>query len=277
VGQNKFVASFYGPDGRLASDVSGATIKITQVEKNIGPIAIDTKKVSPGVFSADAAFGLPGTWNMVVEGTRPQSASIVASAGLDVRPAMADLSFDVKEYRTPTRSQMLFPMFDSARQSIWSGDSLLGSSRIWQLDINTGNYVAHRVQNTTLVTQVILDPSGKLWYIDPIAKGTPKIGKLGLYDPDANTTRIFMLPAEGIPTGLAQDLDGNLWVPIREANSVAKFDPRAEKFTQVPIPTPEAVPVGLQVDRAGNVWVAESIGKIARIDPATGNVTEFAP
>ncbi|MEO9295011.1 MAG: copper resistance protein CopC [Nitrososphaera sp.] len=277
VGQNKFVASFYGPDGKLASDVSGATIKITQVEKNVGPIAIDTKKVSPGVFSADAAFGLPGTWNLVVEGTRPQSASIVASASLDVRPAMADLSFDVKEYRTPTRSQMLFPVFDPARQSIWSGDSLLGSGRIWQLDINTGNYVAHRVQNTTLVTQVVLDPSGKLWYIDPIAKGTPKIGKLGLYDPDSNTTRIFMLPAEGIPTGLAQDLDGNLWVPIREANSVAKFDPKTEKFTQVPIPTPEAVPVGLQVDRAGNVWVAESIGKIARIDPATGNVTEFAP
>lgn len=277
VGQNKFTMSFYGPDGKLASDVSSAAIKITQVEKNIGPISIDTKKVSPGIFSADAAFGLPGTWNMVVEGTRPQSASIVASTSLDVRPAVVNLSFDVKEYRTPTRSQMLFPVFDAARQSIWSGDSLFGSARIWQLDIKTGNYIVHRVQNTTLVTQSILDPSGKLWYIDPIAQGNTKIGRLGLYDPDAKTTKIFMLPAEGIPTGLAQDHGGNLWMPIREANSVVKFDPKAEKFTQVQIPTPGSVPVGLQVDGAGNIWLAESIGKIAKIDPATNNLTEFAP
>lgn len=277
VGQNKFVMTFYGSDGKLATDATSATIKLTQVEKNIGPISVDTKKVSPGVFSADAAFGLPGTWNMVAEGTRPQSASIVATTSLDVRPALSDLSFDVKEYRTPERSQMLFPVFDAARQSIWSGDSLFGSGRIWQLDIKTGNYTAHQVQNTTLVTQSVLDPSGKLWYIDPIAQGTTKIGRLGLYDPDTQTTRIFLLPAEGIPTGLAQDLDGNLWVPIREANSVLKFDAKAEKFTQVNIPTTQAVPVGINTDSAGNVWVAESIGKIAKIDPASGNITEFAP
>lgn len=277
VGQNKFTMTFYGQDGKLASDVSSATIKVTQVEKNIGPISIDTKKASPGVFTADAAFGLPGTWNMVVEGTRPQSASIVASTSLDVRPAVENLSFDVKEYRTPTRSQMLFPVFDAARQSIWSGDSLFGSARIWQLDIKTGNYTIHQVQNTTLVTQSILDPSGKLWYIDPIAQGDATIGRLGLYDPGSKTTRIFLLPAAGIPTGLAQDHDGNLWVPIREANSVVKFDPKTEKFTQVQIPTPESVPVGLQTDANGNIWLAESIGKIAKIDPSTGKITEFAP
>ena len=277
VGLNKFTATFYGPDGKLASDITSATIKVTQVEKNIGPISIDTKKVSPGVFSADAAFGLPGNWNMVVEGTRPQSASIVASTSLDVRPAVSNLSFDVKEYRTPTRSQPLFPVFDAARQSIWSSDQLSGSARLLQLDIKTGNYTAHLLRDTTLTTQLTLDPSGKIWYLDPITTGSSKVGKLGLYDPGTNTNKVFGLPVQGVPTGITLDNSGNVWVPVRDTNKVLRFNPASQEFAQFDIPTPESGPVGLKADNRGNIWLAESIGKIAKIDPATGKMTEFAP
>jgi copper transport protein len=277
VGQNKFTLSFFGTDGKPATDVNNATLKMTQVEKKIGPIAIDTAQKSPGVFAADAAFSLPGNWAMSVEGVRPHGVNIVASLNVHVSPAISSLKFDVKEYKTPDKSQPLVPVYDAARQSIWASDQLIGSARLLQLDINTGNYTMHPLKGVTLTTQLLLDPSGKIWFLDPIAAGNSKFGKLGVYDPSTRTNKVFALPLEGVPSGIAQDNDGNLWVPIVEPNKVVKFNPQQEKFTQFDIPTPQSVPVGLKADGSGNIWMAESIGKIAKIDPATGKITEFAP
>ena len=81
----------------------------------------------------------------------------------------------------------LFPVFDAERQSIWVGDTLLGSGRIWQLNIATGNYTAHNIKGANIVTQTVLAPDGKLWYIDPLA-ARPN-STLGVYDPDTGSLR----------------------------------------------------------------------------------------
>lgn len=274
-GQNKFTLTFYDSEGKIASDVTQATVKLTQVEKNIGPIAVGLNKQesSPGVFSADAAFTLPGRWNVQVEGVRPGSANIVASLDVQVRPAISSLSFDLKEFRIPAQSLPLFPVYDAERQSIWAGDTLPRSGRIWQLDMQTGNYTAHRVDNVTLVTQVVVDgKSGGLWYIDPTQN------KLGLYNPETReNVEQHVLPAQGVISGLAQGLDGSLWMPVVQANKVVHFDPASGQFTQLDIPTPESRPVGIAADRSGNIWFAESTGKIAMVDPATLQISEFEP
>jgi copper transport protein len=272
VGQNKFTLSFFAAGGSVAQDVEEATIKLTQVEKDIGPIEVGTKKGSPGVFTADAAFSLPGTWMMEIEGIRPESENIVASLDVEVRPAISSLSFDLKEYKIPPPSLPLYPVVDEQRQSVWTGDSLPRSGRIWQLDMETGNYTAHPIGNVTLVTQVTVDPSGKLWYIDPTES------KLGLYDPDEKTNVQYILPSRGIISGLAQDGEGNLWMPVVQANKVVKFSPADRSFAQFDIPTPDSRPVGIAVDSSGsNIWLAESTGRIARIDVSTGEIEEFEP
>jgi copper transport protein len=44
------------------------------------------------------------------------------------------------------------------------------------------------------------------------------------------------------------------------------------------IPTPDARPAGITSDRLGNIWFAEAgAGSIAKIDPVTGNITEYKP
>ena len=270
VGQNRFTLSFFG-NGGVAEDVTEATIKLMQADRNIGPIAVDIRKTSPGVFAADAAFSLPGSWTMEIEGVRPQSANIVTSLDVEVRPAISSLSFDLNEYKIPEPSLPLFPVFDKERESIWSGDTLPRSSRIWQLDMQTGNYTKHPIGNVTLVTQIIVDQSGKLWYIDPTES------KLGLYDPDEMTNVQYILPLRGIISGLAQDGEGNLWMPVVQANQVVKFTPQDESFAHFDIPTPESRPVGISADRSGNIWLAESTGRIALIDIATGKMEEFEP
>lgn len=61
VGNNNFNVSFSDIDGQPI-DVQSAEIKYSQIEKSIGPITANLEKKSPGTFSVNASFGIPGTW-----------------------------------------------------------------------------------------------------------------------------------------------------------------------------------------------------------------------
>jgi copper transport protein len=277
VGQNNFKVSFVDQDGNIAAGIESATIKLTQVDRGIGPIAIETKKVSDGVFSAGAAFSLPGTWHIEVEGISTQGSNMLGSLDENVKPLVSNLEFKIDQYETPENSLPLYPVFDSARQSIWVGDSQPGSGRIWQFNIATGNYTMHRIEGANLITITVLAPDGRLWYVDPLGGGDRK-GAIGFFNPENSSLGRYVIPEVGVPSGIAMDGNGGLWMPIVQANKVAKFDPATEKFTLYDIPTPLALPIGIAADSSGNIWLAESgVGKIGKIDSATGEITEYAP
>lgn len=280
VGQNNFKISFLNQDGSTATGIESATIKLTQIDRGIGPIKVETKKQSEGVFSANAAFSLPGTWDIEIEGVSTQGSNLLATVDENVKPEVSNLQFRVDQYKTPDDSLPLYPVFDAARQSIWVGDSLPGSGRILQLNIATGNYTVHKISDAALITNTVLAPDGRLWYIDPIGGGSSSgsnKGVLGIYNPEDSTSRRFVIPEAGIPSGLAMDSNGNLWVPMAQANKVARLDPASEEFSLYEIPTPESEPAGIASDNSGNIWFAEATGKIAKIDPASGRITEYAP
>lgn len=205
---------------------------------------------------------------------------MLASLDTNIKPSISNLQFDTKIYNMSANNTLaLYPLFDMERQSIWVGDSLPGSGAIWQLDIATGNYTLHNI-NATHVTQSVLASDGSLWYIDPL--GAENNGVVGLYNPsDNSSSRRYVILGEGIPTGIAIDGNGNLWVPLVVTSGddkVIKFDPSAEQFSSYNIPTPDARPAGVTSDLLGNIWFAEAAaGSIAKIDTATGNITEYKP
>ena len=288
VGQNAFTLSFFEQDDSNATGIESATIKLTQLERAIGPITVETTEQSDNMFSADAAFSLPGIWHIEIEGVNTQGSNMLASLDLNIKPLISNIQFDTKIYNMSANTSNnnnsnnvlpLYPIFDMERQSIWVGDSLPGSGAIWQLDIATGNYTMHKI-NATHVTQSVLASDGSLWYIDPL--GAENNGVVGLYNPaDNSSSRRFVIPEEGIPSGIAIDGNGSLWMPIVSGNGsdkVVKFDPASEEFSSYTIPTPDARPAGITSDRLGNIWFAEAgAGSIAKIDPATGNITEYKP
>jgi copper transport protein len=284
VGQNTFKLSFFEQDGSNATGIESATIKLTQLERAIGPITVETTEQSDNVFLADAAFSLPGIWHIEIEGVNTQGSNMLASLDVNIKPLVSNLQFDTKIYNMSSNTNNnnvlpLYPVFDMERQSVWVGDSLPGSGTIWQLDIATGNYTMHKI-NATHVTQIVLASDGSLWYIDPL--GAENNGVVGLYDPaDNSTSRRYLIPEEGIPSGIAIDGNGSLWMPIVAGNGsdkVVKFDPASEQFSSYNIPTRDARPAGITSDRLGNIWFAEAgAGSIAKIDPATGNITEYKP
>ena len=76
-------------------DVQSAEIKYRQIEESIGPITIDLEKQSRGMFSANASFGIPGTWDMEVQGIpiKQNMSGIVASFDdLIVKPNFDELN-----------------------------------------------------------------------------------------------------------------------------------------------------------------------------------------
>ena len=277
VGNNNFKISLLDPD-KNPLDIKSVQMKFTQIDKGIGPVKVDTKQVSKGVFSSQAAFSLPGRWNVEVQGeqNKPNVPSIVSAYDLFVKPQLNQLAFNVQEFKTPdNKSLPLYPVYDSSRDVIWIGDTAPGSGRVLEFSLNSSKYAEHKLNGTSIITGMVLDSNNKLWYVDPITKN------IGRYDPagDASSNQLTKLPDERIvPSAIAIDSNDNLWITSPSTNEILRFDSQARNFTSFKPPTEDAKLGGITIDRSGQVWVAEGIGKLANLDPSKNyNIIEYAP
>jgi copper transport protein len=277
-GNNKFQIVYSDSNGNPI-DIKSVQLRYTQTDKGIGPITVDTDKVSKGIFSVNAAFGLAGPWDLQVEAT-PAAANapdIVTEYNLFVKPKFSDFSFNVKVYKIhSTNAQPLFPLYDKSRNVVWSGDSGINSGRIWEFSLTNHTYTEHKIAGTNIITLMAFDPTNNdIWFIDPLNKN------LGHYDHATGTTQLFKIPVESVLSGIAIDPSStNIWVSLATANEVLRFNILEKTFsTPIKLPSQNATPLDIIADQSGQIWVAESgTGKLANIDPTKNNkVTEFVP
>ncbi len=277
-GNNEFQVSYSDSNGNPV-DIKSVQLRYTQTEKGIGPITVDMNKVSKGIFSVNAAFGLAGPWDLQVEATpaKPNSPDIVTEYNLFVKPKLSDFSFNVKEFKMPDKNaQPLFVLYDTSRNVIWTGDSSINSGRIFEFNLNTHLYTEHKIPGASIVTLMALDPSSNdIWFIDPLNKN------LGHFNPSAGSTQLFKIPVDGVPSGITIDSSSNnVWISLATANEVLRFNLADKTFlTPIKLPSQNATPLGIISDQSGQIWIAESgSGKLANIDPTKSyRVTEYAP
>jgi copper transport protein len=275
-GNNNFKISFLDSKSNPL-DIDSAQIRYTQIEKGIGPINVNTTKISRGVFSADAAFGLPGQWNLEVEGIQNKSnaLNIVTSYDLLVKPKLDQLNFNIQGYKIPqNNSQPLYPLYNKVTNSVWVGDTAIDSGRIWEYNLTSNKYIEHKIAGTSIVTVLAFDPHNQLWFVDPIMKN------LGQYDVSTGKSKLFKLPTQGIASGITfNGNDNNVWITAPVDNKVLRFNPQTTNFTAFTLPTENAQPFGIIADQmSGQIWIAEGVGKIANIDPSNKyKVSEYAP
>lgn len=277
VGNNNFKISFLDMDGKPI-EVQSARIKYRQLEKSIGPITADLEKQSTGVFSTYASFGIPGIWDMEVQGTpiKQNISSIVASFNnLLVKPNFDRLRLNVTNYPiSNTTIQPLYPLYDKNRNFIWFGDTIIGSGRIFAFDINRGNYVEHRINGTSIVTLMAMDSKNNLWYLDPLTK------TIGNYDPSTNLNRQFPFPSYVTPSGITIDSSDKIWITSPTSGEVMVFDPQNGNVTiKLPIDDNKGRPFAIASDPINNlVWLTDEGGKLVKIDPANNySITEYSP
>ena len=276
LGQNTFEVTYYDSNNSIARFINSSTIKLTQVERGIGPIEVDMSNQSPGEFNVDTAFSLAGRWTVQVlgESVRPGSPNMVGIFDVDVKPSLSELQFSVEEYKTPQPSLPLYPIYDALTRTIWVGDSTPGSGRLWEFDIESQNYTAHQINNVSLITITAFGNNGKIWYLDP----TKSI--VGNYNPQTIGSEQYNIPIAGVPSGMAIDQRGqeDVWLAVGgQSNSIVRLSPSSGNFTVFEIPTPDSLPTSVAVDSQGYVWFTESIGKVGRLDPVSGNITEYQP
>lgn len=285
VGNNNFKVSFLDNNGK-SIDMASAQLKYTQIEQSIGPITVDLNKQSRGIYSVNASFGIPGTWNMEVQGipVKENMSGIVGSfANLIVKPNFDQLKFNVSEYPiskttlrpfSNTTIQPLYPIYDKSRNYIWFGDTMLGSGRIFAYDINNHNYVEHKINGTYIVTLMALDSKNNLWYVDPLTK------TIGSYDPTKNISKLYRIPKNVTPSSMAIDSNDTIWITSPLTGEVMRFDPQVGNFTLKLHPKEQnARPFAIASDPVSNlIWFTDEAGKLAKIDPSANySVTQYSP
>jgi copper transport protein len=279
-GNNNFKISFLDQN-RNPLDINSVKMKLTQIEQGIGPIEVDTKQISKGIFSANAAFGLSGEWNVLVEAfqNKANSLNIVATYNLFVKPTLDQIKFNVREFRitgnnnSSSSSQPLYPLYDNSRNVIWVGDTVIDSSRIFEFRLNSNKFTEHNINGTSIVTVMALDHNNQIWYADPLMR------HLGHYDPDTHTNQIYKIPSpEFIVSGIAIDRDDNVWLTSANSSSIFRFNIQAKNFTTLQLPTTNTTALGITIDASDQIWIAEGVGKLANIDPTNNfKITEYSP
>ena len=276
VGSNNFTISFV--DSQNAPiDISSATLQYTESEESIGPINVDLNQVGKGVFEAKAAFGIPGLWDLQVEGTpkAPNSPAIVGTFNdLRVKPKLDQFQFNITEFNTlSNQSQPLYPIYDRSRNSIWVGDTTVDSSQILEYKIAAKEFVEHKIHGTSIITIMTLDSKNNIWFIDPINK------LIGSYNIESEQSRLFPLPKEIVPSSMAVDPNDRLWIASSPTSQILIFDPAVNSITKIIELEKGSRPLAIAINPSSAVaWVSDERGKLIKIDPAKDyNSTVFVP
>ena len=274
LGENKIFVEFSDYNNNPAANIINATLKLSQIERGIGPILIDMQKISNGRFNAVVPFSALGLWNIEIQGKtlQPNTPNTIATFEINIKPRISDLQFNITEYKSPQNSLLLYPVYQASTDSIWVGDSLPGSGRLWKFDIENKNYQEYTINGINLITLSVFDPKNPniLWFIDP----TSNI--LGKFNTDTNNTETYELPNKGVISGLTIDNSDNIWMSIIQDNSLLKFDINKKNFETFRIPTENSRPSSPIYDENNNyIWFAESIGKIGRLDIQTKTISEY--
>ncbi|MCG8927342.1 hypothetical protein [Lentzea sp. CC55] len=127
-----------------------------------------------------------------------------------------------------------------------------------------------------LANDLARGPDDALWFT---LGGLDSIGR---YDPVSGQWSKYRVPGEILGQvaalfGIIKPGPGRTVVfDLPQLNKVATLDVDTHVFTQYTMPTPASFPVGVRTASDGTIWVGEALGmKIARINPATGQITEY--
>lgn len=186
--------------------------------------------------------------------------------------SMDQLAINITEINPPEKTRLSpFLFYDDHRDVIWTGDITVNSNKILEFELNSSRFVMRSLPEVDFVTHIAMDSKGLLWYIDP------GVNSLGEFNPYDGSNNIYPIPSNETSSGIALDNLDNVWIAIPDQNTILEFDTKADKFNAVNLPPTSSFPLAITSDKYGRVWIAESLGKIASVDPANHDITEFGP
>jgi virginiamycin B lyase len=189
------------------------------------------------------------------------------------RPAVivpGEVEITFQEWTTPTLGQRPRDPFMHSDGSIWWAG--MYGSLAGRLDPATGEMSEVRLDPTARPHTVLEGPDGDIWYT-----GNSN-GTMGRIDHDTHEITVYPLgnPDARDPHTAAFADDGSLWFTVQNSNMLGRLDPASGEVWLRDMPTERAQPYGIRKDSEGMLWIAyRGAYKIARVNPATKELTEF--
>ncbi|HXF62977.1 MAG TPA: hypothetical protein VNK95_15235, partial [Caldilineaceae bacterium] len=120
-----------------------------------------------------------------------------------------------------------------------------------------------------------VEAPGRIWFTAPDADGIGAI--IVTSDPNEQTVRYRVdfigLGRDSEPYDLVYAGDA-IWFTLRGAGQIGRINPATREVALFPLSTPDSGPTGIDVGPDGQVWVAEATGRLSKLDPTSGSVTE---
>lgn len=152
--------------------------------------------------------------------------------------------------------------------------ALTRTATIWKFDKKTEKMTSwtlpppHTLR--TSVTMITAPTAGKVWFQE---NGNPNGPMLDALDLKTNEIRRYKIQGQ---YGMVALSNGNVVFFAFGHAAVGELDPKTEKSTLYPTPTPGSAPRRGHLDAQGRAWFAEYwTGKIAMFDPNTKQIKEW--
>ena len=209
----------------------------------------------------------------------------------------AALKATYREYKVPTPDVWVHSVaVDPARNIAWFAEYDYQSNKVGRFNIATEKFEEYPVPTPKAVPHTpIVGQDGRLW----MALDAHDIAaKLVSVDPATGVLKEYKWPEKSAGTHtVAVAPDGNLWMSsMSSSDEFLSFNVETEQFKAYKhiLPTkypdlsagayqqyagkPSGITYASAVDSKGNAWFTETmLGTIARLDPKTGETTEFKP
>ncbi len=162
-----------------------------------------------------------------------------------LRPVMALKEPYMEEFILPKKYSVPFGIAIDSKDRIWITET--GANSLAVLDPASSTLKEYRIPST-----VGLPESD--WQYDPKKRTSPTQEAVNIY-------------TVGAPGAVIVDSNDIVWFVMQLGNSVVRFDPVKEEFTEFIIPTPNALPYDLASDSKGRIWFVEkNSGKLGYLD-----------
>jgi virginiamycin B lyase len=238
------------------------------------------------------------------------------------RPTLVagDATISIREWQVgPTLGQRARDPFQAEDGTIWWTGQF--ASIIGRLDPRTGETREFKLDPEARPHSAIMGPDGNVWYTGngngTMGRLNPETGEVTVYpmpDPEArdphshafdqNGTLWFTLQGSNMmgrmnietgdirlvkapnpnarPYGIQIDSQGTPWVAYRNANAVARIDPKTMEVREyrttgsTDLTNPASGIRRLAIDSRDMIWFVDSYrGYIGRLDPRTGEVKDW--
>lgn len=159
-------------------------------------------------------------------------------------PAVKPGAPKIEEYTIPTAYTVPYGLAVDGEDRVWF--TQMAGNQLAVFDPATGELKEYRIPSTKGLPE-------SDWEFDPKSGKTPD--------------DVINIYSVGGPGNISIDGDGMVWFVMQLGNSIVRFDPGKEEFTEFLIPTESSLPYDIAADSKNRVWFVEkNSGKFGYLD-----------